>query len=97
MNMSELIEAVAANLEAAGHPLESRAQATRVVKAVLDEIEGAVAKGDEVRIAGFGTFSQYTTKPRKGRNVLTGESLDIPAKRVPKFKAGAKFKAAVAE
>ncbi len=55
---------------------------------VLDTIGDALAKGEDVRLAGFGTFAVKASPARAGRNPRTGESLSIPATRRPSFKAG---------
>lgn len=95
MNKLEFIEALEAKMEAMGNPIESHAQAERITNAMIDVITDTVADGEKVALTGFGSFYPYDMKARKGRNVATGESIDIPAKRVPKFKAGTHFKKAV--
>lgn len=54
-----------------------------------------IAGGDEVRLTGFGKFSSSDRGARQGRNPQTGEAIQIPAKRVPKFVAGGDLKKAV--
>ncbi|WP_028652451.1 HU family DNA-binding protein [Nocardioides halotolerans] len=90
MNKGELKDAVA---EAAGL---SGADAERALDAVLDTITKTVAKGDKVTIPGFGTFEKRERSARTGRNPQTGAEINIAATSVPGFKAGAKFKSAVA-
>jgi DNA-binding protein HU-beta len=90
MNKGELKDAVA---EAAGL---SGADAERALDAVLDTITKSVAKGDKVTIPGFGTFEKRERSARTGRNPQTGAEIQIAATSVPGFKAGAKFKSAVA-
>ena len=90
MNKGELKDAVA---QAAGL---SGADAERALDAVLDTITKAVAKGDKVTIPGFGTFEKRERSARTGRNPQTGAEIKIAATSVPGFKAGAKFKSAVA-
>lgn len=89
MNKAELIESVAgsANL--------SKADATRAVDAVIDNITSALKKGQQVSIVGFGTFSVKHRAARSGRNPRTGESISIAASNVPGFKAGKALKDAV--
>ena len=89
MNKNDLIAAVAdsANL--------SKSDASDAVDAVLDSISGALAGGDEVRLVGFGTFSVAQRAATTGRNPRTGEAIDIPASKQPKFKAGKALKDAV--
>lgn len=89
MNKNELIAQVAkdANL--------SKNDASQAVEATLNAIIGALAKNDEVRLVGFGTFSVATRAATEGRNPRTGETIKIPASKAPKFKAGKAFKDAV--
>ncbi len=68
-----------------------RTQATKAVDALVDVVQGALAQGDEVRIAGFGSWKVAETKARKGRNPRTGESIDIQAGRRVSFSAGSKL------
>jgi DNA-binding protein HU-beta len=82
MNKNELIGAVA---DASGL---SRSDATKAVEGVFDTITGALSKGDEVRLVGFGTFSVAKRKASTGRNPRTGEPMTIKASTQPKFKAG---------
>ena len=83
MNKTELIEAVAAHTEL------TKADAGRAVNAIIDVITHAVAKKDDVQLIGFGTFKAAARAAR------TGEALKIAAAVVPRFTAGAAFKAAV--
>ncbi|WP_310610778.1 HU family DNA-binding protein [Limnohabitans sp.] len=89
MNKTELIEAVAAQTEL------TKADAGRAVNAVLEVITHAVAKKDDVQLIGFGTFKAAARAARTGKNPRTGEALKIAAAVVPRFTAGAAFKAAV--
>jgi DNA-binding protein HU-beta len=70
-------------------------QAKAAVEATLEEISGQLAAGNEVRLTGFGKFSATQRAAREGRNPQTGESMQIAAKTVPKFSAGAELKKAV--
>lgn len=70
-------------------------QAKAAVDATLVEIERQMAAGNEVRLTGFGKFSASQRAAREGRNPRTGESMQIAAKTVPKFSAGAELKKAV--
>ena len=67
-------------------------QANAAVDAVLTGITDAVAAGDKVSLAGFGTFEKKHRDARTGRNPHTGEAVEIPAADVPGFKAGKAFK-----
>ena len=82
MNKGDLIEAVA---EEAGL---SKADAGRAVDAMVDSITDALKKGAQVSLVGFGTFSVKKRAARTGRNPRTGETIQIAAKTVAKFKAG---------
>lgn len=89
MNRVELVELIAAK-----HEL-SKAEAGRVLATVLDAIVTTVKKGDTVSLVGFGTFKQTARAARTGRNPATGDKIKIAAAKLPKFAAGAAFKAAV--
>jgi DNA-binding protein HU-beta len=86
MNKAELIEKVAKKADL------TKVQSEQVIDAALEVISKAVAKGDEVKLVGFGTFSRAIRKSRTGRNPKTGSKLVIPAAKVPKFKAGKDFR-----
>jgi len=86
MNKTELIAKIA---EGAGL---SKVDAKKALEATLDAITGAVKAGDKVALIGFGTFSVSERAARKGINVLTKKTINIPAKKVVKFKAGADLK-----
>ncbi len=86
VNKAELIEKVSKRT------LLTKVQSEQVIDAALEVITKAVAKGDEVKLVGFGTFSRTVRKSRAGRNPKTGTSLVIPAAKVPKFKAGKDFR-----
>jgi DNA-binding protein HU-beta len=73
----------------------TRADAERAVETAIDSIVASLKKGNEVSIAGLGIFSSKTRNARTGRNPRTGESIDIPAMRVPKFRAAKALKDAV--
>ena len=73
----------------------SKADAARAVDAVLNSISEALSNGTEVRLVGFGTFSVAHRAATKGRNPRTGETIDIPASKQPKFKAGKALKDAI--
>jgi len=73
----------------------SKTQAANVLKSILNSIESTLAKGDKVSLVGFGTFSVVKRAARTGRNPATGQTIQIPAANVPKFKPGKKLKDAV--
>ncbi|MBT3373400.1 MAG: HU family DNA-binding protein [Rhodospirillaceae bacterium] len=89
MNKNDLIAAVAASASL------SKVDATQAVEGVFNTISTALKDGGEVRLVGFGTFSVSTRKASTGRNPRTGESIQIPETRQPKFKAGKGLKDAV--
>lgn len=89
MNKNDLIGAVA---DTSGL---SRSEAVKAVEGVFEAISGALKKGDEVRLVGFGTFSVAKRKASTGRNPRTGEPMKINASSQPKFKPGKGLKDAV--
>jgi nucleoid DNA-binding protein len=70
-------------------------QAKRALEATLRSIEEQMGEGNEVRLTGFGKFSVSERSARTGRNPRTGETMQIAAKSVPKFSAGAELRKAV--
>ena len=90
MNKSELVEQVA------GRAGLSHGQAAGAVEATLAAIEAELATGGEVAITGFGRFSVAACSARQARNPRTGEPIEIPAGRAPRFSAGSQLKRAVA-
>ena len=82
MNKSELIEAVADSADL------SKAAAARAVDAMVESVTDALREGDQVTLVGFGTFTVRDRAARTGRNPRTGESINIPASKVPGFKPG---------
>ena len=89
MNKNDLIASVAEAAEL------SKADAGKAVDAVFDAVSGSLSSGGDVRLVGFGTFSVANRAATKGRNPRTGEEIDIPASKQPKFKAGKGLKDAV--
>ena len=89
MNKNELIATVADDTGL------SKAEANRAVDSVFESITGSLTGGGEVRLVGFGTFSVVQRKASEGRNPRTGEKIQIPASKQPKFKAGKALKDAV--
>lgn len=73
----------------------TKAQAERAVDTMIDSIISGLKKGEEVSIAGLGIFSAKMRPARQGRNPRSGESIQIPAMRVPKFRAAKALKDAV--
>jgi len=89
MNKRELIVQVADKVGI------TQKNARDVVDAVTDAIKKALSKGEKVILVDFGTFQVLNRKARRGRNPQTGERIQIPAKKVPKFKAGKKLRETV--
>ncbi len=89
MNKGDLAEKVAKDCGL------SKTAADQVLNSVLGAITDAVAAGDKVTLIGFGTFSVTERAAREGRNPHTGKTIQIPAKKVVKFKAGKKLADAV--
>ncbi len=85
MNKGELVEKVAKECAL------SKAAAEQVVVSIFGAITDAIAAGDKVTLVGFGTFSVSERAAREGRNPQSGQTMSIPAKKVVKFKAGAKL------
>ena len=89
MNKNDLIAAVSSSTDL------SKADATKAVDGVLAAITGSLEAENEVRLVGFGTFSVANRAASTGRNPRTGEAIQIPASKQPKFKAGKALKDAV--
>ena len=62
--------------------------ASVVVQTVLDSIVNSLQDGEKVELRGFGSFKIRVRGPRKGRNPKTGETVDVPGKKIPYFKPG---------
>ena len=89
MNKNDLIAAVSSSTDL------SKADATKAVDGVLAAVTDSLKSGNEVRLVGFGTFSVANRAASTGRNPRTGEAIQIPASKQPKFKAGKALKDAV--
>jgi DNA-binding protein HU-beta len=86
MNKSELIEAIAAEADV------PKAQAGRVLDAMVSVVGKALADGEQVSMVGFGTFLVRERPARSGRNPRTGATIKIAASKTPSFKAGKALK-----
>ena len=86
MKKTELIAAVA---DQSGL---SKKDAEKALNATIDTIIKAVAEGDKIQLTGFGTFEQRQRNARTGCDPRTGNTIEIPASKVPAFKAGKAFK-----
>lgn len=91
MNKAELIAAAAEKAELSKKDTET------VINAAIDAITEALAKDDKVQLVGFGGFEVKSRAARIGRNPKTKASIQIPASKVPVFKAGKALKDAVAK
>lgn len=89
MTKAEFISAVAEKAEI------SKKDADAVVNAVIESITEALKDGDKVSLVGFGTFEVKERSARTGMNPRTKEVIEIPATKIPSFKAGSAFKEAV--
>jgi len=85
MNKTELINAIAAEAKL------TKVQAKAALEATLKAVEETLVKGDKVALIGFGTFAVQEKAAREGRNPANGEKIQIPAKKIVKFKAGAEL------
>ncbi|MBP3820930.1 HU family DNA-binding protein [bacterium] len=89
MNKEELVQEISKKANV------TQKEATEVLSALVETIQKTVAKGKKVTLVGFGTFEPRKRAARVGRNPQTGKELKIPAKTVPAFSAGKKFKTVV--
>mgnify|MGYP005673859109 CR=1 FL=1 len=89
MNKNELIAAIAADADL------SKSDAANALEAYMAIVTKALAKGEDVRLVGFGTFAVANRAASEGRNPRTGEKIKIPASKQPKFKAGKGLKDSV--
>ena len=91
MNKKDLIGRIAKDVRL------SKTTAGKALEATLQTITEALKKRQSVTLVGFGTFTTAERKARKGRDPQTKEEIRIPAKMVPKFRAGKALKAAVSK
>ena len=91
MNKTELIAAVAAKTGL------TKKDAETVVNATIDSITESLVNGDKVNVSGFGIFEVKVRAERTGRNPRTKETIEIPATKLPAFKASKTLKDAVAK
>lgn len=89
MNKSELVDAIAENSGL------SKVDSAKALNAFIESVTGAVTRGDDVVLVGFGTFSVKERAAREGRNPKTGETIQIAASKSVGFKAGKALKDAV--
>ena len=91
MNKTELIASAAMSAGLTKKDTE------RVINAAIDAITAALTQGEKVQISGFGSFETKEREARVGRNPHTKEAIEIPATRVPGFKASKALKDSVAK
>ncbi len=89
MTKGQIIDAIAKKAKI------TKKAASIALDTFIDSVTAALKKGDKVSLIGFGTFLVAKRKARTTKNPQTGELLKVPAKRVPKFKAGGQLKRAV--
>jgi DNA-binding protein HU-beta len=89
MTKSELIDKIAKEAKV------PRAAAERSINSFIATITEVLKAGDKITLPGFGTFQVSNRSARKGRNPRTGQEIDIPAVKIPKFKVGKGLKEAV--
>lgn len=82
MNKGQLITKIAADAKV------SKTQAGKAIDSFIHAVTTSLKKGDKVTLVGFGTFGVSKRSARKGRNPQTGKPINIPARKVAKFKAG---------
>lgn len=86
MNKTELVATLAEKAEV------SKKDAEKVLNAFIETVQAAVKADDKVQLVGFGTFESKARAAREGKNPQTGAKIQIPACKVPAFKAGKAFK-----
>ena len=89
MNKEELVKEIAKKTRM------PQKQVAEIISLMIESIEKTVSKGKRVTLVGFGTFEARKRAARTGRNPQTGAEIKIPAKTVPAFSAGKKFKEVV--
>ena len=86
MNKQELIKSMAEKTSL------NKTNSEKVLNAFIESVQEALENGEKVQLIGFGTFETKERAARVGLNPRTKEKIDIPAKKVPAFKAGKEFK-----
>jgi DNA-binding protein HU-beta len=89
LNKQELVASVAEKADL------TKKDAEKAINAVIESIKGALNQGDKVSLVGFGTFEVRTRAARSGRNPQTGDTIKIPAGKVPAFRPGKELKESV--
>ena len=86
MNKVEMVNAISIKADC------TKKDAAKYLDAVVETITETLAKGEKISLVGFGSFEVVDREARTGRNPKTGETIEIPASKAPKFKAGSKLK-----
>ena len=86
MNKTELVAAISEKTEL------TKKDSEKALKALIDVVAEELKKGEKVQLIGFGSFEVRDRAARTGKNPLTGEEMNIPAAKVPAFKAGRALK-----
>jgi DNA-binding protein HU-beta len=89
LNKQELVASVAEKSDL------TKKDAEKAINAVIESIKTALNQGDKVSLVGFGTFEVRTRAARSGRNPQTGDTIKIPAGKVPAFRPGKELKESV--
>lgn len=89
MTKKELVEKIAQKTEL------TKTAAEKAIKAFEEAVKESLKSNDSVRLVGFGTFEVAQRNERKGRNPQTGQVINIPARKVPRFKAGKSLRVAL--
>ncbi len=87
MTRSELMRLVSEKV-----PGFTKREIENIVKEILEGIKEALAMGEKVEIRGFGNFKLRHRRERRGRNPKTGDTVNVPVKKVPFFKVGKEFR-----
>ena len=91
MNKTELVAAIAERTEL------TKKDADQALKAFIDVVGDELSKGEKIQLAGFGTFEVTERAARDGINPRTKEKIEIPASKLPVFKAGKALKEVVSK
>lgn len=86
MNKVEMVNAISIKADC------TKKDAAKYLDAVVETITETLAKGEKISLVGFGSFEVIDREARTGRNPQTGKTIEIPASKAPKFKAGSKLK-----
>ena len=96
MNKAELVRTMVKKAEERGKTTLTVAQSQAAVTALVESVTDALKSGEKVVLPGFGMFAVKTRPARQGRNLITGEEVTFPERKLPAFKAFKTLKDAVA-